>query len=299
MSAVTKLLVLLFLTTLSAHQFGEEDEDGSPTSSRNWGCGSGEIADWIKHVHIVSMTHLDIGGWGPSDLGRAGCEDDCRFTADICNTYIDLRLIEAARTAMDLKNKSAAVQSRQQSCPTVPISNQSLNCAGYKKGFVPSDCEAVDCCVDYRKYQNATHWENGWCFPKVSNQTLNPTYVYQTHPFLVQEYFEGSAHCGNPLSTRNATEVAAVAAAIRSGDIAWHAKAFTMIHELCDPDIFTASLKIARSLNDKFDVQHGTIAGKMTDLPGVSIGIVPLLAQAGIKALHIGTNGIGKCRHSS
>ena len=37
----------------------------------------------------------------------------------------------------------------------------------------------------------------------------------------------------------------------------------------------------------------GTVAGKITDLPGVSIGIVPLLARAGVKALHIGTNGQG------
>ena len=29
------------------------------------------------------------------------------------------------------------------------------------------------------------------------------------------------------------------------------------------------------------------------DLPGVSIGIVPLLAKEGVKALHIGTNGQG------
>ena len=35
------------------------------------------------------------------------------------------------------------------------------------------------------------------------------------------------------------------------------------------------------------------MAAKITDLPGVSIGIVPLLAAAGIKALHIGTNGQG------
>jgi hypothetical protein len=40
-------------------------------------------------------------------------------------------------------------------------------------------------------------------------------------------------------------------------------------------------------------MKHGLAAGKVTDLPGVSISIVPLLARAGVKALHIGTNPIG------
>jgi hypothetical protein len=40
-------------------------------------------------------------------------------------------------------------------------------------------------------------------------------------------------------------------------------------------------------------VRHGLDAGKITDLPGVSVGIVPLLARAGVRALHIGTNGMG------
>ena len=42
---------------------------------------------------------------------------------------------------------------------------------------------------------------------------------------------------------RNATDVAEVEAAIRAdaGAFAWHGKALTMIHELCDPNIFTWS----------------------------------------------------------
>ena len=41
----------------------------------------------------------------------------------------------------------------------------------------------------------------------------------------------------------NATDVAEVEAAIRAdvGTLAWHGKALTMIHELCDPVIFTWS----------------------------------------------------------
>ena len=31
---------------------------------------------WVKKVHIVSMTHLDVGGWGPGP-GKSGCENSC------------------------------------------------------------------------------------------------------------------------------------------------------------------------------------------------------------------------------
>ena len=79
----------------------------------------------------------------------------------------------------------------------------------------------------------------------------------------------------------------------KAGHIAWHAKPFTMIHELCDPEIFEWSLNISRELSARFGVSHGRSAGKATDIPGVSIGIVPLLAKAGVKALHLGTNGMG------
>ena len=107
----------------------------------------------------------------------------------------------------------------------------------------------------------------------------------------MNEYLRKSASCGSP--ERNASAVAAVEAGIKAGKYAWQAKALTMIHELCDPDVFAWSLTMAKSLNVRFGVKHGTVAGKITDLPGVSISIVPLLAAAGVKALHIGTNGMG------
>jgi hypothetical protein len=92
-------------------------------------------------------------------------------------------------------------------------------------------------------------YKAGWCFPNHNTTApANVSFVYHTHPFIVQEYFNGSAGCGR--TERNATELAIVAAAIRRGDIAWHAKPFTMIHELCHPDVF------AWSLNIRFVIGH-------------------------------------------
>lgn len=127
--------------------------------------------------------------------------------------------------------------------------------------------------------------------------SLHPEFVYSTHPWIVQEYFNYSASCGS--SNRNTSFLAAVERGIKHGTIAWHAKPFTIIHELADPVMYSDSLNIAKRLNAQFGVSHGTVAGKMTDLPGVSIGIVPLLAKAGVKALHIGTNGQGNQAFSS
>ena len=82
---------------------------------------------WIKTVHIVSMTHLDIGGCelslSLSPLAHCGppaadacpppplrpcchadgpdspeCENSCRYAADVCNAYIDAYLPAAVAT---------------------------------------------------------------------------------------------------------------------------------------------------------------------------------------------------------
>lgn len=77
-------------------------------------------------------------------------------------------------------------------------------------------------------------------------------------------------------------------AAISHGDILWHALPFTMHCELMDRSLFEFGLSLSQKLDEKFGKQ--TIAGKMTDVPGHTRGIVPLLSQANIQFLHIGVN---------
>ena len=76
--------------------------------------------------------------------------------------------------------------------------------------------------------------------------------------------------------------------ACRRGDIVAHAMPFTVQSELEDVTLFEDGLKIIKELDKRFG--RNTIAAKMTDVPGHTIGIVPLLAKHGIKMLHIGVN---------
>lgn len=76
--------------------------------------------------------------------------------------------------------------------------------------------------------------------------------------------------------------------AILSGHIAWHGLPFTTHSELMDASLFRFGLSLSEKLDRRFGKK--TIAAKMTDVPGHTRAIVPLLAEAGIKMLHIGVN---------
>lgn len=76
--------------------------------------------------------------------------------------------------------------------------------------------------------------------------------------------------------------------AIKSGNIVWHGLPFTTHTELMDKKLFEYGLSIAQKLDHQFDKK--TISAKMTDVPGHTLAIVPLMAKAGLKYLHIGVN---------
>jgi len=76
--------------------------------------------------------------------------------------------------------------------------------------------------------------------------------------------------------------------AIERGDIVWHALPFTTHTELMDASLFRHGLSLSRRLDERFG--RRTIAAKMTDVPGHTRAMVPLLAEAGVKFLHLGVN---------
>lgn len=90
------------------------------------------------------------------------------------------------------------------------------------------------------------------------------------------------------LARGDAPTAKALAEAIEAGYIVWHALPFTVHSELLDASLFDYGLSIARRLDRRFGRQ--TIAAKMTDVPGHTLGIVPRLAAAGVRYLHIGVN---------
>ena len=76
--------------------------------------------------------------------------------------------------------------------------------------------------------------------------------------------------------------------AIEAGDICWHALPFTMHSEALEPSVFEAGLQLSKRLDKRFG--KTTISGKMTDVPGHTRSIAPILQREGIFLLHIGVN---------
>ncbi|MFA5448990.1 MAG: DUF5054 domain-containing protein [Clostridia bacterium] len=83
-------------------------------------------------------------------------------------------------------------------------------------------------------------------------------------------------------------EVAALEKAVQKGDIVSHAFPFTTHTELLDEDTLNYGLGIIKDLDARFG--KNTVAAKMTDVPGHTKALVPILHRSGIKLLHIGVN---------
>ncbi|MFD0619968.1 DUF5054 domain-containing protein [Paenibacillus sp. GCM10027629] len=107
-------------------------------------------------------------------------------------------------------------------------------------------------------------------------------FIWTVGSWMIEEYLQNA-----PEEQRIQMEHA-----ISRGDIAWHGLPFTTHTELMDKSLFEYGLSISQKLDQQFGKK--TIAAKMTDVPGHTIGIVPLLANYGIRYLHIGVNPSSK-----
>jgi hypothetical protein len=111
-----------------------------------------------------------------------------------------------------------------------------------------------------------------------SEDPQNPKFIWTTGAWLIADH----------LATQPAERVKRLERAIEQGLIRWHALPFTTHSELMSPNLFRAGLSFAAELDQRFGVR--TSAAKMTDVPGHTLGIVPLLAEAGVRFLHLGVN---------
>lgn len=75
---------------------------------------------------------------------------------------------------------------------------------------------------------------------------------------------------------------------IASGWLAWHALPFTTHSELLDEWLVEVGLGVAEELAARFG--RRPVSAKLTDVPGHTVGLVPLLADAGVELLHVGVN---------
>lgn len=103
-------------------------------------------------------------------------------------------------------------------------------------------------------------------------------FIWTTGSWLIYEYLEQASQ-----KKRKVMEEA-----IAAGDITWHGLPFTTHSELMDVDLFRFGLSLSQELDRRFC--KCTIAAKFSDVPGHTLGIVPLMAEAGILFLHIGVN---------
>ena len=105
-----------------------------------------------------------------------------------------------------------------------------------------------------------------------------PSFIWTTGAWLIHDH----------LATQDAGKVKRLERAIERGLIAWHALPYTTHTELMSPALFRAGLSYGQELDRRFG--RTTTAAKMTDVPGHTLGMVPLLAEAGIRFLHLGVN---------
>jgi len=103
-------------------------------------------------------------------------------------------------------------------------------------------------------------------------------YVWTVAAWLLYEYLEQATS-----EQRRRMEKA-----IAYGDFAWHAMPFTWNSEMLDSSLISSALRLSASLDQRFGKK--TIAGKLTDVPCHTRGIVMPLANAGIRFLDIGDN---------
>ncbi|HKL56803.1 MAG TPA: DUF5054 domain-containing protein [Sphaerochaeta sp.] len=103
--------------------------------------------------------------------------------------------------------------------------------------------------------------------------------VWTTGSWLIDMY----------LNRAKGEALASFVAALEQGDIAWHSLPFTTHTELMDEQLCLYGLSIAKKLDKRFAKQ--SIAAKMTDVPGHTLALVPLLAANGVEFLHLGVNG--------
>lgn len=106
----------------------------------------------------------------------------------------------------------------------------------------------------------------------------NPSFHWTTGSWLIWDH----------LTTQSPEKVKRLENGIRDGIISWHALPFTTHTELMSRPLLAEALSLSKDLDQRFG--KTTRAGKMTDVPGHTLGAVEVMAEHGIEFLHLGVN---------
>ncbi len=114
---------------------------------------------------------------------------------------------------------------------------------------------------------------------KQMNTDDKKSFVWTTGSWIIKEALEN----GTDEQREN------VKKALKSRDLVPHALPLTLHTELLDEDTLDYGLSIIHKLDEIRGEK--TVSAKMTDVPGHTKGLVPMLSKHGIKLLHLGVNG--------
>ena len=111
--------------------------------------------------------------------------------------------------------------------------------------------------------------------------------MWTSHPWLLWSYLN------NETGSVNAQEIQDLDDAIRAGDIIWHANPMNMQFESAEPTHMAEQLDLTTRLRKRYNFTAnatGTVAASNKDEPGLTLGMLKMFAQKGIKFMHVGVN---------
>ncbi len=103
-------------------------------------------------------------------------------------------------------------------------------------------------------------------------------FVWTTGSWLIHQY----------LKQADSEQTKVIEKAIKNRWLRWHGLPFTTHSEVADKPLFEYGISLAKGLDSKYGIK--SIGAKMTDVPGHTRAIVPLLKKADIEFLHLGVN---------
>ena len=113
---------------------------------------------------------------------------------------------------------------------------------------------------------------------ELSQKGVKEGFIWTTGSWLVKQF----------LDVADSEQSALIDKAVKNRWLRWHGLPFTTHSEAADRSLFEYGINMSAELDKRYGVK--TIGSKMTDVPGHTRAIVPLLRKAGIEFLHIGVN---------
>ena len=126
-----------------------------------------------------------------------------------------------------------------------------------------------------------------------ANASSQDRFSYTTHPWLLSLYFscpENFTLSNVTLKCPNSTQIEDMRSAIIRGDIQFHAAPFNVEWEgVAFPEFALTYFALAKNLSSEFGVPAPRTASTR-DVPGVTRGLIPILASAGVTRFSEGCN---------